>query len=55
MTSSKEKHVTPTERRGENGVKEISSLPNVALGKTITQGNDARLFEEDVGEKVFNT
>ena len=55
MTSSKENHVTPVERRVGNGVKQIILLPNVAVGKTITQGKDVRLFDDDVVKKVFKT
>ena len=55
MTSSKENHVTPVERRVGNGVKQIILLPNVAVGKIITQDKDVRLVDDDVGGAVFNT
>ena len=55
MISSIENHVTPTERRVENGVKQTILLPNFAVGKTITQDKDVRLVDDDVDQKVFNT
>ena len=55
MTPTKGKHVTPTERRVENDMKQIILLPNVAVGKIITQEKDARLVEDDVDEEVYST
>ena len=43
------------ERRVENDVKQTLLLPNVAVGKIITQDKDVRLVDDDVDEKVFNT
>ena len=55
MTPTKGSHVTPLERRVENDVKQTLLLPNVAVGKIITQDKDVRLVDDDVGGAVFNT
>ena len=53
--SEAENHVTATKRRVENAMQLIIFLPNVAVGKTITQDKDVRLFHNGVDEKEFKT
>ena len=37
----------------ENAVKRIILLPNVGVGKIITQDKDVRLVDDDVDEEVY--
>ena len=53
MTPTKGSRVTPMERRVENVVKQTLLLPNVAVGKIITQDKDVRLVDDDVDEEVY--